>query len=186
MCAAARAKRQAVAPASVPDVAAVSAYAPESSKYPPGIILEVVRTASPDRRCSCKEHACCEREVLQEDVVIHLCWEQILVPDNVAGNGKMKEMAIIVNWVLDGVDRRCVGFLPHTYVVQGEIWDGVLCQVVDVFEKNDPSKQQQEKWHHNKGYALIAVISCMPLSTGARPQKKVKDVGMKSGGKRGK
>ncbi len=69
--------------------------------------------------------------------------------------------------------------------MQGEIWDGVLCQVVDVFKKNDPSKLQQEKWHHNKGYARVAVISCMPLDTGACPQMKVNVVGMKSGGKRG-
>jgi hypothetical protein len=69
--------------------------------------------------------------------------------------------------------------------VQGEIWDGVLCQVVDVFEKNHPSKLQQEKWHHNKGYAHIAVISCMPLDTCARLQMKIDVVGAKSGGKRG-
>ena len=48
MCAAARAKHQAVAAASASNVAAISAYAPVSSKHPPGIILEVVGTASPD------------------------------------------------------------------------------------------------------------------------------------------
>ncbi len=183
MCAAAR---QAAAAASAPNVAAVSAYAPEPSKHPPGIILEVVGTASPHSRCSCKEHDCCGSKVLQEDVVVHLCLDQILVPDNITGKGKMKEeMAITVNWVSDGVDCCHIGFFPRAYVVQGEIWDGVLCQVVDVFEKNDPSKLGQKKWHHNKGYARVAVISRMPLDTGARPQKKVNVVGTKSGGKRG-
>jgi hypothetical protein len=50
---------------------------------------------------------------------------------------------------------------------------------------NEPSKLQQEKWHHNKGYARAAVISHMPLGTGACPQKKVKDLGAKSGGEKG-
>jgi hypothetical protein len=45
-----------------------------------------------------------------------------------------EETAITVNWVSDGVDCCCVGFLPHAYIVQGEIWDGILCQVVDVFK----------------------------------------------------
>ncbi len=53
-----------------------------------------------------------------------------------------EEMAITVNWVLDGVDCCRVNSLTHAYVVQGEIWDGVLCQVMDVFEKNDSSKLQ--------------------------------------------
>jgi hypothetical protein len=90
-----------------------------------------------------------------------------------------------VNWVLDGVNCCCVGFLPRIYIVLGEILDGVLCQVVDVFEKNDPSKLQREKWHHNKGYAHITVISHMPLGTGACLQKKVMDVGAKSSGEKG-
>jgi hypothetical protein len=52
-------------------------------------------------------------------------------------------------------------------------------------KKNDPSKLQREKWHHNKGYACVAVISCMPLDTGACLQMKVNVVGAKSSGKRG-
>jgi hypothetical protein len=48
MFAAARVKCQAVAAASAPNVAAIGAYAPASSKHPPGIILEVVGTTSPE------------------------------------------------------------------------------------------------------------------------------------------
>jgi hypothetical protein len=54
-----------------------------------------------------------------------------------------------------------------------------------MFSKNDPSKLRREKCHHNKGYVHVAVISCMPMATGACPQKKVNVVGTKSGGKRG-
>jgi hypothetical protein len=133
MCAAVCAKRQAVDAASAPNVAAVSAYALKPSKHPLGIILEVVGTASPYRGRSCKEHACCRSKVLHEDVVIPLCWEQIVVPDNIARKGKMKEeTAITISWVLDGVDCCHVGFLPRTYIVQG-VW-----QVADVFEKMIP------------------------------------------------
>jgi hypothetical protein len=123
MCAAAHAKQQAVALAFVPNVAGVSAYAPsEPSKHPPGIILEVVGTASLDRGRSCKEHNCCGSKILQEDIVVRLCLEQILVLDNIAVKVKMKEeTAITVNWVSDGVDCCRIGFLPHAYVVQGEI-----------------------------------------------------------------
>jgi hypothetical protein len=96
-----------------------------------------------------------------------------------------EEMAITVNWVSDGVDCCCVGFLPTAYVMQGELWDGNLCRVVDVFEKNDPSKLRREKWHHNKGYARIAVISDVPFGAGVLPQKKDKDMEANGGGKKG-
>jgi hypothetical protein len=186
MCAA-RAKCQAVAAAPAPIVAAVSERAPAPSKHHPrGIILEVVGTASPDHEHSCKEHACCSCKVLQDDVVVRLQREQILVPDHIAGKGTMKEeKAITVNWVLDGVDCCSIGFLPRAHVMQGELWDGILCQVVDVFEKNDPSQLQREKWHHNKGYARVAVISYVPFGPGILPQKKDKDMGAKGGGKKG-
>ncbi len=61
----------------------------------------------------------------------------------------------------------------------------VHAALLGCFWKKYLSKLQQEKWHHNKGYARVAVISCMPLDTGAQPQKKVNEVGTKSGGKRG-
>ncbi len=56
--------------------------------------------------------------------------------------------------------------------------------MVDVFEKKDPSKLQQEKWHHNKGYVRVAVIFDMLFGAGVLPQKKDKDMGAKGGGKK--
>jgi hypothetical protein len=122
MCAAARTKHQAVNAVPAPIVAAASAHAPAPSKHPSGIILEVVGTAGTDRRHSCKEHASCGCEVLQDKVDVRLQREQILVPDNITGEGKMKEeVAITVNWVLDGVDCCCIGFLPHAYAMKGRL-----------------------------------------------------------------
>ncbi len=101
------------------------------------------------------------------------------MPDAIAGGGKMKEeTAITVNWVPDGIDCCRVGFLPRAFVVQGSIWDGVLYQVVEVFQKDNPSKLCHAKWHQNKGFACVAVIgtSKLPFGVGALPMKKEKGV----------
>jgi hypothetical protein len=108
------------------------------------------------------------------------------VPDNIAREGKMKEeTAITINWVSDGVDCCCIGFLPYAYVVQGRLWGGILCQVVDVLKKNYPFKHQQAKWHHTKGYLHVSVITNVSFGAGALPQKKDKVVGAKGGVKKG-
>jgi hypothetical protein len=115
----------------VPIVAAASAHALAPSKHPSGIILEVVETAGTDRGCSCKEHACCSHEILQDNIVVCLQCEQILVSDNIAREGKMKEnTAIAVNWVLDRVDHCHVGFSPPPVqkFSRRRLWDGILCQ----------------------------------------------------------
>jgi hypothetical protein len=97
-----------------------------------------------------------------------------------------EETAITVNWVSDGIDCCCVGFLPRAFVVQGSVWDGVLCQVVEVFGRDDPSKLCHDKWHQNKGFAGVAVLGTLqvPFGTGDFPRKKdkrVKGVGKKEG-----
>jgi hypothetical protein len=121
MCAAARSKRQAVAAAPAPDMAAASACAPAPSRHPSGIILDIIGTAGTNRGCSCEEHACCS-DILENDILVKLHHEQILVPDAIAGGGKMKEeTAITVNWVSDRIDHCHVGFLPCAFVVQGSI-----------------------------------------------------------------
>ncbi len=178
MCAAARTKHQAVAAAPAPNMAAGSAYAPAPSRHPSGIILDVVGTAGTDCGRSCKEHACCG-DILENDILVKLLREQILVLDAIARGGKMKEeTAITVNWVSDGIDCCHIGFLPRAFVMQGSIWDGVLCQVVEVFQKDDPSKLCCAKWHQNKVIARVAVIgtSKLPFGFSALPMKKDKGV----------
>jgi hypothetical protein len=70
----------------------------------------------------------------------------------------MKErMALTLNWwVTDGINRCCIGFLPQPYVVQGKLWDGILCQVVKVVKKNDPNKTRRTKYHANKCSSIHA------------------------------
>ena len=85
---------------------------------PMATVLEIVGTAKADRGRRCEEHSCCGKEVLAEDVVVRLRWEQILVPNRL-GRGYREETAYTVNWVTDGQDRCRVGFLPRAYVAQG-------------------------------------------------------------------
>jgi hypothetical protein len=119
MCAAARTKRQAVAAAPAPVMAVASACGPSPIMHPSGIILDVVGTAGTNCGCSCKEHACCSN-ILENDVLIKPRRKQILVPDAIAGGGKMKEeTAITVNWVSDGIDHCRIGFLPRALLCRG-------------------------------------------------------------------
>jgi hypothetical protein len=96
-----------------------------------------------------------------------------------------EEMAITVNWVSNRINCCRIGFLPHAFVVQGSLWDGVLCQVVEVFGKDDPSKLCRAKWHQNKGFARIAVIGTLQVPFGAGNFLGKKDKGVKGLGKKG-
>ena len=128
---------------------------------PMGMVLDVVGTARGDRGRNCDEHEICG-EVLEEDVVVRLRWEQT-VP-NKLGKGFKEETAYTVNWVTDGQDRCRVGFLPRAYVAQGGIFDGVLCQVVRIGNESDNDKNERAKVRHSCGYASMQVIS--PLNLG--------------------
>ncbi len=125
---------------------------------PMAMTLEIVGTTKGDRGRSCEEHNCCGREVLQEDVVVCLCREQILVPNKLL-KGYHKEAAYTVNWVTEGVDRCCVGFLGRAYVAQGGLFDGVLCQVVSIGNAHDNNHNERAKVKHVCGYACAQVIS---------------------------
>ncbi len=93
-----------------------------------------------------------------------------------------EETAITVNWVSNGIDCCCIGFLPRAYAIQGSVWDGVLCQVVEVFRKDDPSKLCMPSGIKTRGLH-IAVIGTLqvPFGAGNFPQKK--DKGVKGVGK---
>ncbi len=118
-----------------------------------------VGIAAGNRGRRCEDHMVCCGELLEEDFVVRLCMERILVPNFLARKGKKREeMAVTINWVTDGVDRCRVGFLPRAYALEGAIYDGVLCQVTEVFLKRDPSHMICEKWYKNKGFARVTVI----------------------------
>jgi hypothetical protein len=113
-----------------------------------GLVLDIVGIAAGDQSHKCEEHRVCWNELLEKDIVVCLHMERILVPNFLAGKGKVREeMAFTVNWVMDGVDHCHVVFLLWAYALNGAICDGVLCQVMEVFDKSDPSRAIHKKWH---------------------------------------
>ena len=135
---------------------------PVSTTHPSGHVLDILGIAAGNWGRSCEDLMVCCGELLEENFAVHLCMERILVPNFLAGKAKKhEEMAITVNWVTDGVDRCCVGFLPQAYALERAIYDGVLCQVTEVFTKSDPPHTICEKWYKNKGFARATVISVL-------------------------
>ena len=103
-------------------------------------VIDIVGIASGDHGCKCREHNVCCGEVLDVDIVVHLCREGILVPDDFLGKGNMrKETAITVNWVTNGFEQCHVGFLPLGYILDAARYDGAICQVIEVFDRAQSS-----------------------------------------------
>jgi hypothetical protein len=144
-------KAVALAPAVRPNGPTVPAICPMD------MVLEIVGMAKADRGCRCEEHSCCGK-VLEEEVVVCLCREQILVPNRL-GSGHQEETAYTVNWVTDGQVCCRIGFLPHFYVAHGGLFDGVLCQVVSVGQEFDDDVTKRAKRKHSCGYACAQMIS---------------------------
>ncbi len=61
--------------------------------------------------------------------------------------------------VTDGFDCCHVGFLLCQYVPNAAVYDGILCQVIEVFGKDDPSCAISDNWKKHKGFAHAMVIS---------------------------
>ena len=85
---------------------------------PSGILVEIVGTEMSCQGHLCKEHDICGK-VLKEDVVVRLRKMQLMV------EGK-EEMAITAIWVMDGVDRCRVGFVPCHMVRHVARFNGAL------------------------------------------------------------
>ena len=136
---------------------------PVCATFPSGLVLDIIGIAAGERGCRCEDNMVCCGDLLEEDSVVRLRMERILVPNFLAGKGRKKRevTAITVNWVMDGVDRCRVGFLPRAYALEGAIYDGVLCRVTEVFSKSDPSRMIREKWYKNKVFARAKVISAL-------------------------
>jgi hypothetical protein len=93
------------------------------------LVIDIVEIASGDRGCKYRGHNVCCGEVLDVDIVVCLCHEEIFVPDGKAN--MRKETAITVNWVTNGFEQCRVGFLPLDYVPHAARYDGALCQVME-------------------------------------------------------
>ncbi len=96
---------------------------------------------------------CCGK-VVDVDIVVRLRCKEIL------GEGNMREeTAITVNWMMDGFEQCPVGFLPLFYVPDAAIYDGALCQVIEVFDKVESYCANRAKLKQHNGFARVMVIS---------------------------
>ena len=78
---------------------------------------------------------CAVKKVVDVDIVVRLCHEEILVPNDFLGEGNTrKQTAITVIWVTNGFESCRMGFLPLLYVPDASVYDGPLCQVIEVFD----------------------------------------------------
>jgi hypothetical protein len=124
------------------------------SLHAEGLVIDIVGIAAGDRGCQCKEHRVCCGKVVDVDIVVRLRRKEIL------GKGNMREeTAITVNWVTNGFEQCRVGFLLLSYVPDAAIYDGALCQIIEVFDKNESSRANRAKWKQHNGFACAMVIS---------------------------
>jgi hypothetical protein len=130
------------------------------SPHAEGLVIDIAGIAAGDRGCQCKEHKVCCGKVVDVDIVVRLCCKEILVPDDFLGKGNMREeTAITVNWVTNGLERCHVEFLPLSYVPNAAVYDGTLCQVIEVFDKDESSCTNRATWKQHNGFARAMVIS---------------------------
>ncbi len=125
-----------------------------------GLVIDIADIPAGDRGCQCKEHKVCCGKVVDVDIVFRLRHKEILVPDDFLGKGSMREeTAITVNWVTNRFERCRLGFLPLSYVPNAAVYDGALCQYIEVFDKDESSHANQAKWKQHNGFAHAMVIS---------------------------
>ncbi len=82
------------------------------------VVLDIVGMIKNDCGRYCEEHPDgCGVAVIVDDIVVCIQKELILVEDFLLGKVKMREQTTLtINWVSDGIDRCCVGFVPKVYV----------------------------------------------------------------------
>ncbi len=114
-----------------------------------GLVIDIAGIAAGDHGCQCKEHKVCCGKVVDVDIV--LC---------ILGKGNMREeTAITVNWVTNRFEQCRVGFLLLLYVPNAAVYDGTLCQVIEVFDKDESSRANRAKWKQHNGFVRVMVIS---------------------------
>ena len=121
------------------------------------LVIDIVQIAAGDRGCRCREHKVCCGKVVDVGIVVCLRHKKILVP---YGKDNMREETTIpANWVTNRCKHCHVGFLPLPYVPNAAVYDGALCQVIEVFDKDDLSRANQARLKKPNGFVHMMVIS---------------------------
>ena len=117
--------------------------------HPFGILIDIVGINASDKGRSCEEHANCG-SVLRIDTLVQFRLVQIWC------NGQ-EETAFAVYWVMDGIDRCRVGFLPHHLIKHQAAYNGKLAQIVEfVAESNSPA--DRAKSHRCYGLCRAVLV----------------------------
>ncbi len=124
--------------------------------HPPGILVEIVGTEMRCQGHSCKMHEI-RGEVLTEDAVVRLRKIQLMV------EGK-EETAIAAIWVMDGINRCRVAFVPRQMMKHATRYDEALAQVTHIFSGDPETCDSVEccLFFKNKGFCLASIISTLP------------------------
>ena len=123
-----------------------------SIHHPEGITVEIVGLEQPNNGRSCEQHSACGFS-LEEDDVIRLRKVQVLDEHG------YEESAIAAFRVSDGIDSCRVGFLPRNHVKHWKRYEGVLCQVVEIYSETSESASCRRKHLQNYGCCKAALIS---------------------------
>ena len=73
-------------------------------------------------------------------------------------NAQVEETALVVYWVMDGVDKCQVDFTSLQLVKQSDKFDDALSQVLEVYSVNDTSNHKRQKVYKNFGFATVVLI----------------------------
>ena len=120
-----------------------------------GRVVDVVGIGIGDRGRSCEEHDICGC-VLVPDVLVRFIREEIMVEGRI-------EVVIAVYWMTDSIERCRVGFLPRFLVPSAHSLDGVLAQVMEVFDESHSSAIIRKKVHRNHGFCHETIVSSKPI-----------------------
>ena len=119
-----------------------------NKQFPASFAVTIVGITSPDRGCSCVDHAVCGSEVCK-GMLIRL--RKIQIFNN-------QEEAIAAYRVSDGVDQCRVGFLPCHCIKDAVRYDGVKVHVDEVYSDDYDDITKWEKHYKMKGFAVGKII----------------------------
>ena len=134
--------------------------------HPSGETVEIVGINSATNGRSCEEHTICGH-VLEEDMVVRLRKVQVMIQGR-------EEGVIAAFWVSDGIDRCRIGYLPRHHVKHWKSVEGVLAQIIEIYNEESDSPTKRQKHHRNSGCAVAALISPPVLVATAKTTKKRK------------
>jgi hypothetical protein len=108
--------------------------------------VEIVGTSVGDLNRSCDEHDVCGA-TLTPDAVVSIR-RTVLAMEACNADEKKTETVLACFLVKDGLDCCMVGFLPERYNKEGDLYDGSLAQVTEVFAQSEqPWKRRMSRKH---------------------------------------